>query len=118
MILDDLFVVARDHKQVGKRSLVAALYKGHRLVSMGFNNYHKSHPMQKKFGKNDEAIYLHAEIDAIINARCDVRGMTMYIARAKFVNGQWVHGLAKPCKGCAAALKHYGVTAIYTEEQS
>lgn len=117
--LDDLFIMARDHKLKGKRSLVAAIYKGHRLISVGFNDYRKSHPLQKKYGRDEHSIFLHAELDAILNARTDVRGCTLYIARAKKVQGKWVKGLAKPCFGCSAALEAFGIQQVfYTEDES
>lgn len=75
-------------------------------------NYKKSHPLQKEFSKNDHAIYLHAEIDAIRKARSNresFKNSTLYIAR---VNND---GLANacPCTGCEEAIYNFGIGETY-----
>jgi len=81
--------------------MAAVIYdKRNRLVSVGLNS-RRTHPLAAKFGKHVEAICLHAEIAAIVNARQCVEGMTMYIARVGSKNEP---RLAKPCTGCQRAL--------------
>lgn len=91
---------------------------------MGVNN-RKTHPVQMRFGKNPDAIHLHAEIECIINhirkhGEEDLYNSTMFIARSKqerishecYVD---VMAMAKPCEGCMKALKYYGIkNVIYT----
>src|SRR3990167_9016321 len=67
-------------------------------VHIGYNRY-KTHPLQARFGKNDRAIYLHAEIDAIVQAarnHSDISGGRMWVARV-LRDGQ--PALARPCEG-------------------
>lgn len=87
------------------------------VVSVGFNR-RKTHPLQKRFSKNDEAIFLHAEIDALIQARRELTldelsKSTVYLSRRKYDkdrNPMW--GLAKPCEGCERALKHFCIPKV------
>lgn len=90
------------------------------LIATGVNSY-KTHPLMAQWGQNELSICLHAEIDAIKNAlklisvddlaRCD-----MYVVRVKRPepnSKQWVHGLAKPCKGCMRAIVNFGLSSVY-----
>lgn len=121
--LNDLFNLARDHRPENLSSLVASIYIGNRLVSYGFNN-RKTHPLQFKYSKNDSAICIHAEIDAIRNALRSVplealRGASLYIARAKAPaprKPKTLRGLAKPCAGCARAIVAFGIQHVYYTE--
>lgn len=103
-------MVAQDLSQMDKHKHAAAIYLGNRLVGMGVNKM-KSHPLQAKFGKNSEAIYIHAEIDAIRNALkrinlIDLENATLYVTKNKATN-------SKPCSGCQRALAHYGITKVF-----
>lgn len=104
----------------GRFKMAAGIvYKRH-LVATGINSY-KSHPMMWEWGRNDDSIYLHAEIDAIKNAlrlisqdqltKCD-----MHVIRVKRVSEQnrnWTYGLAKPCPGCRRAIESFGLRNVY-----
>lgn len=88
----------------------ATIYLGNQIIAIGVNQL-KSHPLQARFGKNADSIYLHAEIDAIRNAlkvvpMHELHNVTMYVARA---DGK----LSKPCKGCQRAIVHFGITNIH-----
>lgn len=81
-------------------------------------NKKKSHPLQKKFSKHTQSIFLHAEIDVIKNAIREVQDLensTMYIARVKRThdNLNWTWGLAHPCKGCLSAINSFGISNVY-----
>jgi tRNA(Arg) A34 adenosine deaminase TadA len=41
--------------------------------------------------------------------------MTLYVSRIKkeVREGAFVNGLAKPCEGCTAALKSFGISNVY-----
>jgi len=84
-----------------------------RIISKG-HNMMKTHPMQKRYAKkagNEMAIYLHAEMSALVKCR-DVPH-TIYISR-RMKNGET--GLAKPCPICAMAIKEAGIkNIIYTK---
>ncbi len=78
----------------------------------GFNS-RKSHPLQKKFGDNDKAIYLHAEMDAIRKAyrvEGNISGGKLYVARTK-ADGEI--GMACPCEACEEAIEHFGISQTF-----
>ena len=101
----------------GDYKLSAALYdKRGRILAVGTNSYSKSHPLQGKFaveaGKPD-AIFLHAEIDAL--RRCkDWSSIRKIVIERYDINGN--PKLAKPCKVCQHAIESIGIPEIeYTE---
>ena len=87
-------------------------------------NQRKTHPFQATYGKNKDAIFLHAEVSAIKNALKqvsidDLRKATLYVARAKKANNQPrskdIQGMAKPCTGCLLCIIDFGVKrVVYT----
>lgn len=83
----------------------------------GFNQ-RKSHPLQKKFGRNECAIHMHAEISAIVHAlrryhSDELSDSIMYIARAKADGSA---GLARPCSGCQKAIIEFNLGEVYYTE--
>lgn len=105
-----------------REKLAAAIVCRNKIISVGMNSM-KSHPMAAKYGKNEHAVYLHAEVSAIKNAlreidvddfaKCDI-----YITRVKKeapFTKKYVWGLAKPCAGCERAIAEFGLKrVIYT----
>jgi tRNA(Arg) A34 adenosine deaminase TadA len=82
-----------------------------RIIARGVNS-EKTHPLAATFSKHPLAVYLHAEIDAIIKAArkgSNFSSARIYIARRTYNNNRVPvgHGLAKPCSGCAAAIAHF-----------
>lgn len=105
--------IAEDASTFLEHRHAAALYIGNELVSVGVNQM-KTHPLQAKFGRNTDSIFLHAEIDCIRNALRRVapeelkRGV-LYVAKSK-------HGqpkLSKPCAGCQRAIIHFGISDVH-----
>lgn len=106
--------------------LAAAIVKNNQIISIGTNRM-KTDPFQARFGKNQHAIYLHAEIHAIKNALktmsiSDLAGSDLYICRIKrpFSTAKhYIRGLAKPCEGCARAIVEFGIRrVIYSTDES
>jgi len=110
----------------GRFKLAAGIVYRKHLIATGVNSY-KSHPLMNKWGRNEDSIFLHAEVDAIKNAlrlitqeqltKCD-----MYIVRVKKENIRsryWTYGLAKPCPGCTRAVEAFNLKNIYytTDEE-
>ena len=99
-----------------KMKLAACLVIRNEIISVGFNS-DKSHPLQKRFAKNNDAIFKHAEVDCIIKAlkivdEDDLKNATLYVYRVKKQNKGdtgWVSGLAEPCPGCQKAIEHFGI---------
>lgn len=108
--------ITRDIPGAGNQTLAACIVKSNRVSSFGVNK-RKTHPLQVKYARNPDAIYLHAEIDAIKNflkenSVGDLRNSTLYIARTKKDGSE---GLSKPCKGCMRAIETFGIKkVVYT----
>ena len=96
-----------------KHELTAFIYdKKGRVLSIGQNNYIKTHPLQAKHAKQvglPEKQYLHAEIHAI--ARCKDLTKAHRILITRFgKNGQPL--LAKPCPVCQSAIRAAGIELV------
>lgn len=119
-IVDEhLFEIALATPRVATAKIAAALvYKG-RVYAYGVNTK-KSNPFQKKYGMNEHSIYPHAEITAIKNglryfAVEELRHTTLLVCRVKWHEDikMWGMGLAKPCKGCQAAIAEFGIKKVF-----
>lgn len=91
----------------------ALVYKG-KIITLGVAQY-KSHPMAKMFSKNNEACYLHAEIDAIrkVKDKSFLSYCDLYICRLKYKGDKMVDGLAKPCVGCQKAIDKFKIKRVF-----
>lgn len=80
------------------------------VLSVGFNSYIKTHPMQYTYNKdiNPTRIFLHAEIDALVKCRGEPH--TLVVAR---IGKDGKIRLAKPCKGCFNAIKDAKIKKTY-----
>ena len=72
----------------GNARLAACVVYKNDIVSFGLNEK-KSHPFQAKYGKNSDAVYLHAETSAIKNALKylsveELADSSLYVCRVKF----------------------------------
>lgn len=118
-ILHLLSKIAASNDEYPRAKLAAAIVKGNKILSVGINRL-KSDPLQAKYGRNKDAIFLHAEIHAIKNALKeyhpdDIKNSTLYICRVKHPNEKnknFVWGLAKPCSGCFKAIVEFGIKNI------
>lgn len=109
---------AYDNGSLAGAKIAAMVLLKNKPICIGFNS-RKTHTLQKKYGKNEHAICIHAEIDAIRKAcfhvdQEDFGKLTMVVIRSK-KNKDW--GLAKPCShegaGCQAALAAFGIKNVY-----
>lgn len=94
--------------------------KGRKQLVSGCNSLTKTHPLQHHYASlvgRPDAIYLHAEMAAIVEARSkciDLRGASVYVFR-RGLSGKIA--IARPCKSCMMALTEAGVcTIIYTTD--
>lgn len=119
--------LAIDNNICNKRFKLGAVITVKRdIISVGYNQM-RTHPFQKRFQKNEESIYLHAEINAISNALNHVnkealRSATLYVHRVKRVGPnqqhEWADGLACPCDGCRSAVVAFGIPrVVYSTDQ-
>jgi tRNA(Arg) A34 adenosine deaminase TadA len=123
-LLETLTKVAEANDEYPRARLAAALVKSNKVLSIGINR-NKTDPLQAKYGRNDESIFLHAEIHAIKNALRehsleDIENSTLYVCRVKRPeqkSKKWVWGLARPCDGCSRAIAEFGIkNVIYTTD--
>jgi deoxycytidylate deaminase len=115
-----LRVMAQDVTPVRGAKLASAIMHKNQIVSFGINQI-RSHPMQARFGKNAESIFLHAEICSIKNALYNntpefLTRTTMFVYRVKRREGDrhsvWCQGNASPCEGCARAIATFGIPRV------
>ena len=100
------------------RVAASILYKK-KIVAFGVNRY-KTDPIQDRFKKNPDSIYLHAEVSAVKNALRvidldDFRKCDMFVARIKRLEygGEYVYATAKPCEGCSRCIAEFGIRNVY-----
>jgi deoxycytidylate deaminase len=95
------------------QNLTAIIYdKKGRVISIGKNSYVKTHPLQAKLGAKTgrpEAIYLHAEVDALVKLKDWNKAHRIVVTRIGR-NGDLL--LAKPCPACQHAIKLAGIKHI------
>jgi deoxycytidylate deaminase len=71
-----------------------------RILGIGFNQM-KTHPRSKSFT-------IHAELKAILNSRCDLRGATAYVSR----HTTHSPASARPCRNCEELLAEVGIKKV------
>jgi tRNA(Arg) A34 adenosine deaminase TadA len=116
-------LAADDVSPVGMAKVAAILVKQGEPIAFGTNTY-KTDPLAARFCKNEHALGCHAEITAIKNARRhrysydEISSCALYVARTKLIRirhgvfrTSW--GLAKPCKGCVKAIRHFNIADVY-----
>lgn len=102
------------------RISAAVVYKK-QIISIG-TCQNKTHPFQQYYASNPNAIYLHAEIDAIQQAvrligKEKMRHCNLYVHRLRKLGrfGNYVWAIAKPCSGCHRCVLDHGLdNIIYT----
>jgi tRNA(Arg) A34 adenosine deaminase TadA len=97
-----------------KQHLKATIFdKKGKVLSVGENSYRKSHPKQAEFAKiagREEAIYLHAEIAAIIKLKEKANDAYKIFIERYNKDGEPL--LAKPCEICQIALEMAGIEVV------
>ena len=123
-IMDFLRRQAIDNEGASRAKMAAAVVLKGKIISTGRNQY-KTHPIATEYGKNNDAIFLHAETHAIVNSlnhldKDELRKATLYIYRVKHPDNDkttYINGLAKPCKGCMRAIAEFGFKrVVYTTD--
>lgn len=94
-----------DHKQ----KVGCVIFDKKRILSKGFNTSQKStkklHPKFQRY-----KFSVHAEVDAIIKAKKDLKGSCLLVIR---VNNKNQFRLSKPCKNCENYINFVGIKKIY-----
>jgi len=118
--LNILSKIASDLSPVKSARLAACVVYKNDIVSFG-TNLMKSHPFQARYGKNKDAVYLHAETSAIKNALKyisieDIKRCSLYICRVKYEAAdktKLIFGTAKPCPGCFKCINTFDIKNVY-----
>jgi deoxycytidylate deaminase len=80
-----------------------------RIISKGHNYAQKSvkklHPKFQRF-----PFSIHAEVEAIIKAKTDLKGMSLLVIR---VNSDNQFRLSKPCINCQEYIKYVKIKKVY-----
>lgn len=113
-IISILRALAQDSEPVAKQRVAAAVVYRKKIVGLGTNKK-KSHPFQKEYSHNEDAIFFHAEVSAIHSATREVstelfKKSDIYVIRL-LKNGKL--GLAKPCSGCSRCIATFGIRNVY-----
>jgi deoxycytidylate deaminase len=94
-----------DHKQ----KVGCVIFDKKRILSKGHNTSQKSvkklHPKFQRY-----PFSVHAEVDAIIKAKKDLKGSSILVIRLN-KNNQF--RLSKPCAKCLAYIEYIGIKNIY-----
>jgi len=96
-------IASRDSNAKNFR-LGAVVARGGQILGVGANNTTKTHPRS-----NSPNNRIHAELSAIINARTDLRGTTLYVVRTGRKERPL---LARPCKHCQALIQKEGIRYV------
>jgi tRNA(Arg) A34 adenosine deaminase TadA len=95
-----------------KHIVIAKAYNSRgKCIVVAENSYTKTHPTQAKYAKmagNEHAIFLHAEIAALIKAKEQIYKIEIFRFKA---DGSLA--LAKPCDVCSLAMSSLGVKSVY-----
>lgn len=84
----------------------AAILFKNKVISIGFNSL-RTHP---KFANGNNSYSIHAETSAIIRAKTDLSGSSLYVYR-EF--STLMPALAKPCASCMAAIIESNIRYLY-----
>lgn len=97
----------------GMHYITATIFDSHgRVLSIGTNDYNKSHPLQAKFAirvGQPERIYLHAELAALTKLKRKDKAHKIKVERYK---KDGTPGNARPCAICEAAIRSYGIKYV------
>jgi deoxycytidylate deaminase len=103
------------HKSESRFRLGAVLAKRNKVISTGYNQMRKTHPLQEKYNKGEHTIGLHAEVHACLSVDiADLNGAELFVARV-LKNGN--QAMAKPCETCVRFMRDVGIrTVTYTTD--
>ena len=87
----------------------AVIFNKKKIISSGHNFGRRSvRSLLPSFQKRKNSV--HAEVDSIIKAKTDLKGMSMLVVR---VNSTGNLALAKPCDHCMTYIKHVELKDVY-----
>ena len=85
-----------------------------KILSVSSNRM-KTHPLQEQFKPRESAIWLHAEISALVRNKFSNENCELLVARWRRDNKL---GYSRPCCGCARAMLDAGISYCYYIDKS
>lgn len=95
------------HVPTKKNRHFSFLVRKNNILSIGWNNYLKTHPMAFKFNYNSRAI--HSELACLLNS--DKIDRKSYMVNVRIGQNNKLL-LSKPCENCQSLLLHHGITNV------
>lgn len=118
-VMKHLSLIGDSVSPVSNVRVVACILYKRQIISVGTSQY-KTHPFQTKYRKNEHAVFLHAEVDAIYRAKRvlterEMRKSSLFICRPKIdaLTGIATYGISKPCLGCQRCIEDHGIKKVY-----
>lgn len=108
--------VAEAEKSTYKQKIGCVIYNKNRIISRAYN-------VVNRYCKKVKTIYkrwpssLHAEVNAILKAKTDLKGCSILIVRISGTEDKYL--LSKPCGHCASYMDYVGIKSImYSTSES
>jgi len=101
--------VSEARKSTYEHRVGCVIFKKSRVVSRGHNySLKKRKKLNPRFQKWKGSV--HAEVDAIINARTELKGCDLLVVR---INRKDEFRLSRPCKECQKYIEHVNIRKIF-----
>jgi tRNA(Arg) A34 adenosine deaminase TadA len=121
--MEKLALMAEDMQPVAAARIVSCLVHKNEIISHGFN-MRRTDPLQRRFSKNVDSIFLHSEIHCIKNAirrigedeLKNMKNTRLYVVRVKKRNNhsnELIFGMSRPCIGCSRAIREFNISECY-----
>ncbi len=103
------YAVEEAQKSEHRQKVGAVIFDKSKIISRGYNHPQRSvKHLRRKFQKWPGTV--HAEVDAIIKARTELKGMSILVIR---VNNKKQLRIAKPCQYCLMYLEYVGIRKVF-----
>lgn len=96
-----------DHTFVRSKHAAALVVKN-KIISIGVNK-EKTHPIQRKYSRDECLNWTHAEIDCLKNVDIDIRKSTLYVVRSNTGNDLLE---SCPCEGCMGMIEDSNIKRV------
>lgn len=101
---------AMSHLHNGRCKHFSFIFQKRKILTIGTNNYCKSHPRTLQFDYHDNA-KLHSELDAVISlGRKSCKNLILVNIRLDN-NGNLAY--SKPCNGCSGLIRQLQFKKVY-----
>lgn len=115
--LSTLRILAEEAEGVKSRVHVAGIVHRKWLIASGTNR-RKTHPLMSRFGKTEDCVVVHAEIDAIAEALSFTRQSVFQecaLLSLRWHESGWKN--ATPCAGCWEAIRYYKFPEVWASAE-